>query len=71
MTHMCVQTFELLTGTLLFDPHDDPAGHFTVDDQYLLHMIQLKGQPFPVAMLKRSHKAGAFFEPNSDSGYPC
>jgi hypothetical protein len=37
-----------------------------VDDQHLLHMIQLKGQPFPAEMLKRSRKASAFFEPNGD-----
>jgi serine/threonine protein kinase len=65
-TPICVQTFELLTGAPLFDPHDDPAGRFTVDDQHLLHMIQLKGQPFPAEMLKRSGKASAFFEPNGD-----
>jgi serine/threonine protein kinase len=65
-TSICVQTFELLTGAPLFDPHDDPAGRFTVDDQHLLHMIQLKGQPFPAEMLKRSGKASAFFEPNGD-----
>ena len=64
-TPICVQTFELLTGAPLFDPHDDPAGRFTVDDQHLLHMIQLKCQPFPAEMLKRSRKTSVF-EPNGD-----
>jgi serine/threonine-protein kinase SRPK3 len=54
----------LLTGAALFDPKGDPVGRFAVDDQHLCRMIQLRGQPFPPEMLKKSRKAAAFFEPN-------
>jgi hypothetical protein len=66
---MALQTLEFLTGAAIFYPHDDPADHFTMDNQYLLRMIQLRGQVFLDEMLKlkMSRKASAFLEPNGEN----
>lgn len=59
--YIALQTFDFLTGAAIFDPHNDPADHFTMDDQH-----QLRGQAFLEEMLM-SRKASAFFEPNGEN----
>ena len=53
-----------MAGKGLFKPWNDPQGHFSADDEHLLHMMQLTGKIFEAGMLRVSAKAGEFFETN-------
>ncbi|KAL6305686.1 kinase-like domain-containing protein [Sparassis latifolia] len=54
-------TFELLTGSQLFTPEDNPAEGITADDDHLLRIMQIQGRPFPAEFLADSFNRDQFF----------
>jgi serine/threonine-protein kinase SRPK3 len=54
------QTFELLVGRWLFSPESD--NDWTIEDDHLAKMMELTGDMFSPAMLKRGQLSNEYFD---------